>query len=166
MRGGIRSRRFIPGGTLKFSLCPGIFRRSCESGSNRKGAREGSNHSKKTYQRRMDEETILLEEELLVDRGQRKLVLSMHAQEIALHRMIAFNEIASAVDHGRKESADNGAWLFWFAGVAVVGDQHFEVVLTVYPEPGFGINAEKRKITPKMLDQNFCEKRRLQEKSC
>jgi hypothetical protein len=110
-------------------------------------------------------EDILSDEKLMVQRGSRKLLLTQHARERACQRKIAFNEIASAMKHAEREPADNNAWMYRWAGLIVIVDHDETVVLTVYPEPGYGIHVEKQGITREMQNQHQRDKKKLGDKS-
>jgi len=99
----------------------------------------------------MDVESILSKR--VTDREGRDWHISQHAQKRAESRFISFGEIRSVLGHGgdSKRPADNGAWEYKFAGVIVIVDSEEKRVLTVYPEPGYGIDLDKVVVTAKMM---------------
>ncbi|CAB9528800.1 myosin heavy chain kinase [Seminavis robusta] len=84
----------------------------------------------------------------------RKWLLSKHAVARAGQRFVSFAEIRSALECGTKSAADKGAWEYRFAGVIAVVDSTETIVLTVYPEPGFGIDLDKVPISREMQLQH------------
>ena len=89
----------------------------------------------------MDVEAILSER--IKDRSGREWYLTQHAKMRAESRFISFAEIRGAISHGTRRAADKGAWEYRFAGVIAVVDPTERIVLTVYPEPGYGIDLDK-----------------------
>lgn len=115
----------------------------------------------------MDVETILSGR--ISDRVGRNWNLTRHAVKRAKQRRIPFSAIKAtlSVGHDEKRPADNGAWEYNFAGVIVVVDSNERTVLTVYPEPGYGIDLDKVKITHGMRRKHKRDCRNiLRDKKC
>ena len=83
-------------------------------------------------------------------RKPRKYVLSKHAASRREKRRLSMSEIMSTLRYGSKRAIDTDCWEYTFAGVIVIANKEENVVLTVYPEPGFGIDLNKVEITPEM----------------
>lgn len=99
------------------------------------------------------------------EREARKFILTLHAQARKEQRFLSFSEIESALKYGVKHPADGGAWEYRFGGVIAVVDRTESIVLTVYPEPGFGIELDKLPVTDEMVTEHKRSCRRLRSKT-
>lgn len=99
------------------------------------------------------------------DRCERDWLLSLHAQARAQKRRISVSEIESVLRNSPKHPApDNtGAWEYRFAGVTGIVDASESIVLTVYPDSGYGIHMDKKDITLEMVKEHRRSLRRLKE---
>ena len=109
----------------------------------------------------MDVETLLSQR--ITDRSGREWYLAQHAIERAQKRFIAVSEIKAALSHGTKRPADNDAWEYKFAGVIAIVDSTETIVLTVYPEPGYGIDLDKVDISDEALQKHRADCRILRD---
>jgi hypothetical protein len=110
-------------------------------------------------------EAILSSRQSFDQRVDRKLFLSGHANQRSVERFISFREIEAAVSYGTKEPAEDGGWKFTFAGVVVIVDASLKFVLTVWPEPGYGIDLHKVKTTPEMWAEHKRAVHKLRDKA-
>ena len=83
-------------------------------------------------------------------RKPRTFVLSQHAASRMEKRRLSISEIMSTLRYGSKRAIDRDCWEYKFAGVIAIVNKEDNAVLTVYPEPGFGIDLNKVEITPEM----------------
>jgi hypothetical protein len=110
-------------------------------------------------------EAILSSRQSFDLRVDRQLFLSGHANQRSVERFISLGEIDAAVSYGTKEPAEGGGWKFTFAGVVVIVDDSLTFVLTVWPEPGYGIDLHKVRITPEMWAEHTRAVRKLRDKA-
>ena len=82
---------------------------------------------------------------------------SLHGRLRRQQRAISKVELQAAVKHGTRErglpSKKDGSktWKYTYAGVVYITDDTSRLEITSWPEPGFGINIDKRPVTQVML---------------
>lgn len=110
----------------------------------------------------MEVETILNAN--VESRKLRRHILSAHAISRKEQRRLSCSEIESALSHGTRQPIDDGCWEYKFGGIIAIVDPTDSIVLTVYPESGYGIDIDKVVITEETEDQHRRSCRFLREK--
>jgi hypothetical protein len=94
-----------------------------------------------------------------------EIICTAHAQQRRIERNLAMEDPPAVVRHGRKETADNGRWMYTFANVTVITDKKSTHILSCWANTGCGIDVDKVPITPGMELEHERAIKRLKNKS-